>query len=402
MGANGKQMRAGIHTVDLTPDQRITVTLKIHCLNILDHSAGALWTFDLEGRLVGMYVDGVNYRRTLDNRFFAKSRERIHGETFRSVYPITREAAARLLSRARSLLMKVESLLPEETGEATGRILRTDMDLLEASGREFSRIYLPISILPPDQYLSLVLQITEGCNYNRCLHCNFYRDRPFRIKPLQEIDKHFSDVRRFFGRGLKLRRSVFLGDANALVIPQEKLVPILKRVGHSFPELSRIYSFIDLFTGIKKSSDNFSHLRELGVKRVYLGVESGNPGLLTLLQKPQPIANVIELCRRIKAGGINLGLIFLAGAGGRLTHEEHLRDSVELIEKIPLDRGDMVYVSEFYETNPDYRSALRKLGYPLPGRMELREMASEFKRVVKKVVSSHVAVPIYDIRQFLY
>lgn len=396
------QERAKIFTISTAPDRKVSVTLKSNCVNLFDYSEGSLWTFDLEGRLIGMYVDQINYRRTLDNRFFAKSRKRVDGETFREIEEVSRKRAVGLLRRARSLLLKLNPRLPEEMACPVEKILNMDMSQLEKSGEQFSSTYLPISVLPPDQYMSLVLQVTEGCNYNQCLFCNFYRDRPFRIKSTEETEKHIREVIRFFGQGLKLRRSIFLADANTLVIPQVRLIPILRSVNRLLPQFGMIYSFIDVFTGIRKSAGDFSDLRKLGVKRLYLGVESGNTELLELLNKPQPITDVIELARKVKEGGVNLGIILLAGAGGKRFHSKHVTDSIRLVERIPLGRDDMVYISEFTETSPEYRSLLQSPDIPLASRLEVREMANEFRRGVREVVPDGVAVPIYDIQQFFY
>jgi len=37
----------------------------------------------------------------------------------------------------------------------------------------------PVGILPPDQYMAVVLQAAEGCAFNTCTFCDFYRDRSF-------------------------------------------------------------------------------------------------------------------------------------------------------------------------------------------------------------------------------
>lgn len=351
---------------------------------------------------MGMYVDGVNIRRALDNRFFSKTREIRNGRAFRMVEPVTREMAETVLDRGRDLLHSVRKGLPRDFDPTSEKIVRNDMLSLDRNARLFSSIYLPITILPPDQYMALVLQVTEGCNYNQCLFCQFYRDREFRIKSLEEIEDHFARVRRFFGQGLNLRRSIFLADANAMVIPQERAVPILDLVNRSFPEFDSLYSFIDVFTGIRKSSHDFSRLKDRGLTRLYLGVESGHEELLNLLRKPQNLSHIIELACRIREGGIHLGLIFLAGAGGRRFREKHLENSLRLIEQISPQPGDTVYISEMYPTPPGYMEALSREGIALPDRLELREMAGEFKSRVREIVPAGVAVALYDINQFFY
>jgi hypothetical protein len=45
---------------------------------------------------------------------------------------------------------------------------------------------------------------------------------------------------------------------------------------------------------------------------------------------------------------------------------------------------------------------MKKYNLTLPSRMEIREMANEFKLSVKENVPRGVAVSIYDIQQFIY
>ena len=393
---------ADIQKFILDDGRELGFTLKPHAFNIFEQPNENLWTFDLEGRLIGMYVDSINYRRTLDNKFFEKSRQTINGEVFRQVKQIGSRQAELLLNRGRTLLRYHAEKLPESFQHVSEKILIKNLTHLEEDAEKFNEIYLPISILPPDQYMSLVLQISEGCNYNKCTFCNFYRDRPFRIKTRDEISEHINQIKSFFGQGIKLRRSIFLADANALVIPQKKLLPAMKLFNTSFPDIQNIYSFIDVFTGIKKSTASFRDLADAGLKRVYLGVESGNPQLLELLHKPQLTEDIHHLCDSLKVAGIKLGIIFLVGAGGEKFHEAHLRDSLAMVENMYLSSGDMIYISEFYETNSEYNAVMADRKIPRLDRIQIRKMANQFKTEMKKQVETGVSVSVYDIQQFFY
>ncbi|MDP6090164.1 MAG: radical SAM protein [Candidatus Marinimicrobia bacterium] len=388
------------HLLPLAGERTLRLTLKHHAFNVFTQPDEDLWTFDRTGRLLGMYVNGVNYRRTLDNRFVRKSREMIEGETYREVSLIPWKEAENLLAQSHHLLEQAQNL-PAGFADMARKVLARKMDDLEEEGERFRRIYLPVTILPPDQYMALVLQITEGCNYNLCTFCNFYRDRPFRIKSMPEVEEHITRVLDFFAAGLTLRKSVFLADANALATPQERLVSFLEMIRTKIPQ-RRVYSFIDVFTGLKKTAEDFARLKTLGLQRVYLGVESGSADLLELLNKPQLTEDVIQLAESLKAGGLDLGLIFLAGAGGKKYHGAHLAESLELVRRLPLGKGDIVYISEFYETNREYNRVLKEVKAPLPERKDVRRMAVEFNREMRTVVPIGTAVSVYDIQQFLY
>ena len=277
-----------------------------------------------------------------------------------------------------------------------------DYSALQQSAKEFSNIYLPISILPPDQYMSLVIQMTEGCNYNQCTFCSFYRDRPFKIKAINDLGNHLTQINQFFGGGINLRKSIFLADANALAVPQNRLLEGLELIHNKFPQFKNYYSFIDVFTGLKKSVNDFKQLKMLGIKRVYLGVESGNSNLMLFLNKKQLNNDIIELTHNLKKGGIDVGIIFLIGAGGNKYAEQHLADSIKLLEQLPLGKGDIIYLSELYETNLNYEKSMVKQNIQLPTRQSIRQWSIEFKSKLKVKYTKDIKVSVYDINQFFY
>jgi len=395
-------MKSIIEKIQLNNDIQATFTLKHNAMNIFLEPQNDLWSFDLEGHLIGMYVNGKNYRRTLDNKFYMKNRTIKAGETFRQVDEISIEKVTPIIYKVFSLIKNNLGRLPTAFQNPFKRILQMDLPALENKAKIFSKIYLPISILPPDQYLSLVIQLAEGCNYNQCIFCNFYRDRPFKIKSQTELNSHLVQLKKFFGHGISLRKSVFLADANALAVPQIKLIQSLETMQKVFPQFKSFYSFIDIFTGLKKSVNDFRKLKKLGLERVYLGIESGNSDLTLFLNKSRTNVDIIELTSNLKLAGINVGLIFLIGVGGKYFAKRHQVDSVELLKKLPLTKNDIVYISELNETNQEYSNSMKQDNYSLPTKLEIRKWSNSFKSAVKENVSKNVKVSIYDINQFFY
>ena len=395
-------MKTIINTIKVDDNSSITFTLKSNAINIFEEPQNNLWTFDFEGRLVGMFINNKYYRRTLSNKYYLKSRTEKSNETFRTVNKVPRSEVIPHMKRCNKIIEKYRIEQPSSFNLILKKIIAMDYDVLEESAREFSDIYLPISILPPDQYMSLVLQLTEGCNYNQCTFCNFYKDRPFKIKSLYELANHIQSVKSFFGYGINLRKSIFLADANAISVPQKKLVDSLKLINNQFPQFKNIYSFVDVFTGIKKSANDYKELKELGIKRVYLGVESGNNDLMLFLNKKQLNGDIFKLTQDLKAGGINVGIIFLIGAGGKHFAEKHLNDSMELVKDLPLSKGDFIYLSELNETNSEYIDSMEKMNYKVPSKSQIRGWSNNFRNKTKEVLSKEIQVSIYDINQFFY
>ena len=394
-------MKAIIKKFHLSERESITFTLKLNAFNIFFEPKNNLWTFDLKGRLVGMFVNGENYRRTSNNNFYHKSRYTENKETFREINEISQKKTISLLKKYQSLLNNRFDL-PKSFQHIISKIIKMDYSALQQGAKEFSNIYLPISILPPDQYMSLVIQLTEGCNYNQCTFCNFYRDRPFKIKSVNDLKLHMSKVKSFFGEGINLRKSIFLADANALAVPQNRLIEGLELIHNKFPQFKNYYSFIDVFTGLKKSTKDFKQIKSHGIKRVYLGVESGNNDLMLFLNKHQLNKDIIELTHNLKKSDINVGIILLIGAGGSKYSKEHLSDSIKLLEQLPLGKGDIIYLSELYETNSSYEKSMAEQNIPLPTRQEIRQWSNEFKSELKKQYPKDVQVSVYDINQFFY
>jgi hypothetical protein len=390
---------------------RVTIRLRPAAINLLVGDAEPSYSFDLAGRLIGAYVGGLNYRRSLDNRVLAKWSGPDGVRQRRWLLP---DEATRFLAEVYSLA--------EQAARAAGHPGLTvlqgwDTAALAADAERFATIYRPVSILPPDQYLALVLQATEGCSYNRCTFCDFYRDRPFRIKSADELRAHIRAVRAFFGPAIALRKSLFLADANALVAPMGRLRAwldvieaegVLPRAG-SPPQASgllhaSLYSFIDAFDVHRKSLADWQELAGRGLRRVYIGMETGDDALLRFLRKPGTAADVIEAVRLIKQAGIAASVIIMTGIGGDAAVAAHESNTVAALNAMPLTAGDIVYFSPFVDLPGSEYGALAAAAGIRP--LTPAEMAAQEARIRAAVQPGHMLRPPqyakYDIREFVY
>ena len=138
-----------------------------------------VYSFDREGRPLSWFERGRVYKRSLASD--VHGRERIAGARRR--FKLTRREAIERFEVIRECVARASTMGVDE--EAAGRIEEilawTPERLLDERTR-FERAYRPVTILPPDQYLAVVLQATFGCSWGRCTFCDFYDEQPFEAR----------------------------------------------------------------------------------------------------------------------------------------------------------------------------------------------------------------------------
>ncbi len=192
--------------------------------------------------------------------------------------------------------------------------------------------YEGMIIRPPSEAYSLLLQVTVGCSHNRCTFCGTYRQKKFKIKPEERIEKDLQEARTY-GRIDKL----FLCDGDALIIPQPRLERILLLINRYLPGLERIGSYANTKSILRKSVDDLKKLKELGLKIIYLGVETGNTELLKKISKGATREQMVEAARRVKEAGIELSATVILGIGGIEKSVEHAMDTASLLTDMDPD-----------------------------------------------------------------
>jgi len=216
-------------------------------------------------------------------------------------------------------------------------------------------------IRPPSEADSYILQITYGCSHNQCTFCGTYPDKPFRVRPPEEV---FEDIA-MAGRRMPNTRRVFLADGNALVLSTGRLVAVLDALGEAFPRLRRVGIYANARDLLAKSEADLRLLNEKKLQIVYLGLESGSDEVLRRVDKNATATEMIEGVRRAEAVGMRASVIALLGLGGTELSRVHAEETGRAVSAM----------------NPHYLSMLTLMlvpGTPLhadwqAGRFELPE-----------------------------
>jgi hypothetical protein len=399
-----------------TDRSSITISSKLTCLTISfqnQKSLNEVYSFDYEGRLWTAMIDDISYRRGLDGKIVAKWNNSLGQKNHKWLTPIetqniedrAREKVILLANLIQTGELQLDNPLPQGVWNIFDKIYRFDHQAAIIDVKRYHAVYKPVGILPPDQYMSVVLQATEGCSYNTCTFCNFYKKRSFRIKSPEEFKRHAEEVRSFLGSGLSLRRTIFFGDANALVIPTQKLFSLLDVTHQVFDvaKLGGIYAFLDGFSGERKTKTDYQQLAEKDVKRIYIGMETGDNELLRLLKKPGTSSEMIRAVQNIKAGGIAVGIIILLGAGGKTYSKNHIKYTVQAINEMELGIEDILYFSELVENDGmQYVRDAYQHNFGILPPQEITEQGEliQSQLIFEKGDTPHISR--YDIREFVY
>jgi hypothetical protein len=230
-------------------------------------------------------------------------------------------------------------------------------------------------IRPPSESKSLLLRLTRNCPWNKCLFCPVYKNTTFSRRSLAEIkgeidklseivddiqrislklgfegritgavishiypNKDYDPIYRYvahwlyFGEG-----SVFLQDANSLIMRPEDLVEVLNYLRQKVPGIRRITSYARSRTLARRNADQMVMLRQAGLDRIHIGLESGYDPVLRIMRKGSTAADHIKAGCLVREAGISLSEYVMPGLGGKRWWREHALATADVLNRINPD-----------------------------------------------------------------
>ena len=227
-------------------------------------------------------------------------------------------------------------------------------------------------IRPPNEAQSLLLRVTRNCPWNQCLFCPVYKGRRFSLRTVEEIKEdiqrardiadeikaqswrlgqsgsvsnevvshifsspNYSDSYRsiaawlYYGTG-----ACFLQDADNLVMTADNLVAVLKFLRETFPEITRVTTYSRSRTIVRKSVESLRRIRDAGLDRVHVGLESGYDPILKFMKKGVTATQHIEAGRKVVAAGLELSEYVMPGLGGQTFWREHAVATAQVLNQI--------------------------------------------------------------------
>jgi len=128
--------------------------------------------------------------------------------------------------------------------------------------------------------------------------------------------------------------NVFIGDSNSIIMNTEDFAQIISFLYQTFPDLERVTSYARAKTLVKKRPDELKTLREAGLSRLHVGLETGDDELLEYVKKGATAEEMIIGGRKAIAAGFELSEYVMPGLGGKERWEQHTRETARVLNEI--------------------------------------------------------------------
>lgn len=191
--------------------------------------------------------------------------------------------------------------------------------------------YIEPVFRPPSEWKSLILQVTNGCSWNKCTFCDMYTSEDKKFKP-KKIDVIEQEIIKIANSGIATRR-VFLADGDAMMLPFNRLKEILELIKLHLPQVSRVSSYCLPRNLGNKTVEQLAELNYLGLKLMYIGCESGDDEVLALIEKGESYQSSLIALNKIKQAGMKSSVMILNGLGGPELSRQHAINSAKLMNE---------------------------------------------------------------------
>lgn len=188
---------------------------------------------------------------------------------------------------------------------------------------------------PPSEADSLLIQATVGCPHNKCTFCMIYKQGPpYRVRQVKDICADIDTARSEYGESVK---TLFFPSGNTIAMPTRELAAICRHAVKRFPKLERITVYGSSRYIVQKGRDDLKILRAAGLRRIHVGLESGDDQVLRRVKKGSTADEQIAAGRLVRKADIELSEYVVLGLGGAERSEPHARHTAAALNAIVPD-----------------------------------------------------------------
>ncbi|MDM8567637.1 radical SAM protein [Candidatus Halobeggiatoa sp. HSG11] len=292
-------------------------------------------------------------------------------------------------------------------------------------------------IRPPSEANSLLLRITRNCPWNNCTFCGLYKDQKFSIRPKEHLFNDIDLIKKcitvlqeaskpenFANQELLIRnlkkslgsdlhpvyysaanwfrngmQSIFLQDANSMLIKPDDMVAILDYIRANFPEVERITTYSRSKTIAKISDENLKRISDAGLNRIHIGMETGCDDILKLIKKGVDKETHILAGQKTKKAGFELSEYFMPGLGGNEYSTENALETADAFNQINPDfiRIRTLALPDATELAEDYKNGVFTRANDTKMVEELLLLIQNLNGITSTIKSDHILNLISEV-----
>lgn len=231
-------------------------------------------------------------------------------------------------------------------------------------------------IRPPSEANSIIIQVTVGCSHNRCTFCGAYKNKTFRIRSDKEIEQNIAFAEKHCTR----QKRVFLADGDALILSQRRLLHIFARIKQRLPWVKRIGMYGNAKAIRSKSLAELRELKNRGLHRIYMGLESGENTILDAVKKCETSDSMIQAAALVREAEIFLSVTVLLGLGGSNNSMLHAQQSGRVLSK--MRPGQIAALCLMPIANTELGNAYARGEFEL---LDAKEMLLELQELIRNL-----------------
>ncbi|MBW2246577.1 MAG: radical SAM protein [Deltaproteobacteria bacterium] len=284
-------------------------------------------------------------------------------------------------------------------------------------------------IRPPSEAHSLLIRVTRNCPWNRCTFCPVYKGSRFSVRSVGHVKKDidaihtsiqmirdmadengrvrraeirsaaanyeppdpgaFNAALNWFAGGMN---SIFIQDANSLIIKPHDFIEILIHLKNRFPRVERITSYARSHTIARIKDSDLEKIKDAGLNRIHIGLESGSDTVLKMAKKGVTQATHVKAGLKVKKAGMELSEYIMPGLGGRAYSRIHALETADALNQINPDfiRLRTLAIPNSVELFNDWEAGRFEKCTDLEMAQEILLLIESLKGITSVVKSDHI------------
>lgn len=225
---------------------------------------------------------------------------------------------------------------------------------------------------------SLLVRLTRNCPWNHCTFCAMYKSQKFELRSPMDIIQDINvmndiylQVKKisvnmgengkitapsigeflqktpelYFHPGISMLfnwlaaggKTVFLQDADSLIMKTDHLVQVLNHLKTVFSTIERITSYSRSRTIARKPVFDLEKIQRAGLDRLHIGLETGDAALLKKIKKGATAEDHIKAGQKAMKAGFQVSEYWMPGLGGNSMSRDHAVNTARVLNQINPD-----------------------------------------------------------------